>query len=94
MAYTNPKIIMETDVNYPGAVGIEKKITVEEWNDLLHHTHESSEPTETETVEPYDDTEVKASISTLDGKVTAILAALEAANIAVTLPTDNTTPTP
>lgn len=89
MAYSNPKIIMETDVNYPGAVGIEKKITVEEWQDLLHHTHESSTEstsTQTEAAEPYDDTEVKASISTLDGKVTAILAALEAANITVTLP--------
>ena len=87
MAYSTPKIIMESDTNYPGAVGIEKKITVEEWQDLLHHTHESpGESTETEAAEPYDDTEVKASISTLDGKVTAILAALEAANITVTLP--------
>ena len=40
---TYPKISIDEHVNYPNAQFNIKKITVEEWNDLLHHTHRQSE---------------------------------------------------
>lgn len=40
---TYPKISIDEHVNYPNAQFNIKKITVEEWNDLLHHTHKQSE---------------------------------------------------
>ena len=40
---TYPKISFDEKVNYPNAQFNIKKITVEEWNDLLHHTHRQAE---------------------------------------------------
>lgn len=40
---TYPKISFDKKVNYPNAQFNIKKITVEEWNDLLHHTHRQAE---------------------------------------------------
>ena len=36
---TFPKVVIDESVNYPNAQYNVKSITVEEWNDLLHHTH-------------------------------------------------------
>ena len=55
--YSYPKIIMDNNTNYPGANTNIRRITVEEWNDLLHHTHEgigSASSDETITKEQYD----------------------------------------
>ena len=38
-----PLIQLDANVNYPNAANNIKKVTVEEWQDLLHHTHKLSE---------------------------------------------------
>ena len=42
--YTNtyPKIEVDHDINFPNSVYNIKHVTVEEWNDLLHHTHKQA----------------------------------------------------
>lgn len=35
-----PKVHLDTKINYPNAANNIKKITAEEWEDLLHHTHQ------------------------------------------------------
>jgi len=38
-SYKFPEVKFDKQANYPNAAGNIKKITVEEWNDILHHTH-------------------------------------------------------
>jgi len=78
-SYKFPEINMDNTTNYPSAAGIIKKITAEEWADMLHHTHKITEIVDANgnklgsgadgTITAYDDTEIKASISTLESKV-------------------------
>ena len=39
---TYPKIIIDKEVNFPNSNNNIKSLTVEEWNDMLHHTHDAS----------------------------------------------------
>ena len=41
-SYRFPEVKIDKQANYPNAAGNIKKITVEEWNDMLHHTHDAS----------------------------------------------------
>jgi hypothetical protein len=43
-----PKIQVDSFVNYPNAANNIIKITVEEWQDLLHHTHKVTDILDTE----------------------------------------------
>ena len=38
-----PKIIMDTENNWPSAESLIKRITSEEWGDILHHTHAAND---------------------------------------------------
>lgn len=40
---TYPKVSIDERINNPNAQFNTKRISVEEWNDLLHHTHKLSE---------------------------------------------------
>ena len=35
-----PKILTDTDKNFPSSTGMVKSLSVEEYNDLMHHSHE------------------------------------------------------
>ena len=71
--YDTPLINMSNETNYPYANGIIKHITVEEWHDLLHHTHDGS----------------GSNGSSLEAKVDAIIAALNVAGIEVNIEEPN-----
>ena len=43
-----PKILIDNSSNYPNATGIRKEITVEEWQDIMHHNHTSIEENKTD----------------------------------------------
>ena len=43
-----PKIQLDSFINYPNAANNIVKITVEEWQDLLHHTHKVTDILDTE----------------------------------------------
>lgn len=36
---TFPKIVVDETINYPNSATLKKNVSVEEWNDLFHHTH-------------------------------------------------------
>lgn len=59
-----PKILIDNSSNYPNAIGIRKEVTVEEWQDIMHHNHTSIE-------------ENKTDISLLKKKIDSIFAYLE-----------------
>ncbi len=35
-----PKVQLDQKINYPNAASNIKKLTIEEWEDILHHTHQ------------------------------------------------------
>lgn len=84
---TFPKVTLDTNINYPNAHFNIKRITVEEWNDILHHTHKASEILDDDgnmssstiarvTVEEY--TEMKESIQTLIEQNTELMSRIAA----------------
>ena len=84
---TYPRIVMDESVNYPNARFNIKRITVEEWNDLLHHTHKKSEIVNEDgnflgASEPLDDSSVTEAlierVEELESQVTILLAKVAA----------------
>ena len=84
---TFPKVVLDTNINYPNAHFNIKRITVEEWNDILHHTHKASEILDDDgnmpgstiariTVEEY--AEMKETIQTLTEQNTELISRIAA----------------
>jgi hypothetical protein len=81
-SYRFPEVNMDPQSNYPSAAGIIKKITAEEWADIIHHTHKITEITDVNgnklgsgaggTITAYDDTEIRNLINNLQSKLTAL----------------------
>ena len=80
--YNFPEVNLDTQTNYPSAAGIIKKITAEEWADMLHHTHKITEITDANgnklgsgaggTITAYDDTEIRNLINNLQSQITTL----------------------